>query len=237
MSPKIIQNKTLAERAYMQIKEAILTNEYLLGQELSIGSLAEALGISPTPVREALARLSNEGLIEYHANRKARVSTINEVDVLEIYEARRLLEPYVATRVPEALSRDSRLKNRLLALRTKTEKLCEVSPGQRKPREYSEVDLQLNDIMLRAVKSGLLREIVTLVENRSLRTRTVVEATCSPSRIGALFKTAEEHLRIIDALLSGDRVRIREAVLSHLTNGETRTLEVLSRKHEEGVAA
>ncbi len=63
MLPKINKTKTKSEQAYEVIKESIIKNELLPGEEISIDSLASSLGISHTPVREAVARLGNDGLI------------------------------------------------------------------------------------------------------------------------------------------------------------------------------
>ena len=93
MLQKINRTQTKGEQAYQVIKASIIKNELLPGREVSIDSLANSLGISHTPVREAVARLGNDGLINYEAHKKLKVSQISADHVSQIYEVRKLLEP------------------------------------------------------------------------------------------------------------------------------------------------
>jgi len=113
MAVQKLENATLRERAYNAIKDSILRNELLPGEVLSIDSLAKALGISQTPVREALTKLSADGLLEYERNKGFRVASITEDDVHETYEVRRLLEPYVARLVVNKVPTDPKLRRKL----------------------------------------------------------------------------------------------------------------------------
>ena len=71
-----LEDRTLRDRAYNAIKKSILSNEMLPGQSFSIGSLAGELGISETPVREALVKIKAEGFIEYEPHKKPLVAKI-----------------------------------------------------------------------------------------------------------------------------------------------------------------
>ena len=104
MRVDLIETKTLREQAYRRIKKLILQNGFMPGEYLSINSLATALGISHTPVREALARLQTDGLIHYESHKRLRVSDITEEDISQVYNLRKLLEPYAARLVIKAIS-------------------------------------------------------------------------------------------------------------------------------------
>ncbi len=86
----------LNARAYESIREAILSHRMEPGQMLSIGRLADELGISRTPVRDALLRLAEEGFISMVPFRGAFVTSISPRDVEEVYELRSLLHGYAA---------------------------------------------------------------------------------------------------------------------------------------------
>jgi DNA-binding GntR family transcriptional regulator len=86
----------LNQRAYEAISEAILSGRFKPGQMLSIGRLADELGISRTPVRDALLQLQKEGLIKLVPFRSAFVTGISHRDVAEVYELRSLLHGYAA---------------------------------------------------------------------------------------------------------------------------------------------
>jgi DNA-binding GntR family transcriptional regulator len=99
---------TSAERALGALREVILRGELPAGARLGEVELAERLGVSRTPVREALARLAAEGLVQIVPNRGARVATWT-VDELEgVFELRALLEPELtALAVPQATAEDA----------------------------------------------------------------------------------------------------------------------------------
>ncbi len=75
------------------LRRRIVDGEELPGERLVIASLATLLGVSPTPVREALARLALEGFVELTPHGSATVAPITVEEVIEIYRLRRLLEP------------------------------------------------------------------------------------------------------------------------------------------------
>lgn len=82
-----------AELAYRTIRDDILTGRIAPGAVLSQVTLAQALGISRTPLREALSRLTSEGLVTSDFNRRVRVSELDLDDLDQIYAARFALEP------------------------------------------------------------------------------------------------------------------------------------------------
>ena len=103
-----------ADRAYGALRDGILDGRYGFGDKLGEIEIAEELGLSRTPVREALRRLGSEGLIEVLPNRGARVRTWTAQDLEETYELRAVLEGLAARRAatridPAALDEMDRL--------------------------------------------------------------------------------------------------------------------------------
>src|ERR1044071_9687316 len=90
-----------ADRAYGALRDGILDGRYGFGDKLGEIEVAEELGLSRTPVREALRRLGSEGLIEVLPNRGARVRTWTAQDLEETYELRAVLEGLAARRAGE----------------------------------------------------------------------------------------------------------------------------------------
>lgn len=225
-----IKTKTLRERAYEGIRDSVLKNELLPGQGLSIDMLAQAMGISHTPVREAVVRLSREGLLDYAPNKKLRVTRITENDVRQVYQVRMMLEPQVAGLLPAALAADPELRKRFKRLQAKNEKWCAKGYNGRSD-DFYEVDFELNAILSTAIENTLLREVFTFVGDRSLRIRTFVEATFKASPTKKVFHTiAEEHSAIIEAILAGDFGQIQATVAQHLSNSEERTLLTIAEQ-------
>ncbi|MGI5325151.1 GntR family transcriptional regulator [Actinomadura nitritigenes] len=86
------------DTAYDALRRMILSGEAAAGSRLGEAELAETLGLSRTPVREALQRLGADGLVEVLPHRGARVVRWTRRDLEEIFELRSLLEPYAAAR-------------------------------------------------------------------------------------------------------------------------------------------
>jgi DNA-binding GntR family transcriptional regulator len=230
MLPKINKTKTKSEQAYEVIKESIIKNELLPGEGISIDSLAGSLGISHTPVREAVARLSNDGLINYEAHKKLRVSKIIPEDVRQIYEVRRLLEPYAAIRVIDAAPKDPSMMNDLRRIFEKASQVCNSDNDRIDTQAYLDIDAQIDEIFLRAAGKTLFGEVYNFVEERSLRVRTFAEAVSSDSQAELMRLVTAEHLSILEALIEGNIDIAKVRVLQHLKNGEARTLKALQEK-------
>ena len=85
-------HRTLADKAFGMLHDAVLSGSLRPGERLPIEELASAIGMSPMPIREALRRLDAVGLVENVAHRGARVSALSIDDLREIYDSRLALE-------------------------------------------------------------------------------------------------------------------------------------------------
>ncbi len=221
-----IKLKTLRDVAYESIKESIMKHELMPGETLTITNLSTLLGISPTPVREAVVRLSNEGILDYEANKRVKVSKIAIEDVSEIYEARRLIEVNISKKFVGSLKKNKGLKKKLEELKEETSNLVRTKQGA---EHYAVIDLKLHELFLDLVGNGIMKELFYILGNKSLRIRTLVEATNKDRGISSevLQNGASEHLAIIEALLSENENQVVGAMETHLINSEKRTLKYL----------
>ncbi len=96
--------RTTVDRAYAELKRRIVGGDYAQGTHLKEEALAEDLGVSRTPVREALRRLSAEGLVVFVQNQGVRVASWGTDDVVQTYEIRALLESKAAELAATELS-------------------------------------------------------------------------------------------------------------------------------------
>lgn len=87
-----IENKTLRQKVYEQLKEKMITAEILPGEHMTLRNLAERLGVSLMPVREALWQLESEGAVVIEANKRLRVNNLTVKEVQEILKIRLDLE-------------------------------------------------------------------------------------------------------------------------------------------------
>ena len=96
--------ENLSARVYHQVKQLILCNEIMPGQKLHHQQLSERLGVSRTPVREALTRLGQEGYVSFLPNRGFTCKEIRLQEAEELYELRESLEAFAVEKAVEKLT-------------------------------------------------------------------------------------------------------------------------------------
>ena len=97
---------TKSDYAYTRIREGILLGEFEAGTVLNQALLAKTIGVSTTPLREALRRLKSEGLVELDAHRDARISALTAEEARDLLEIRRSLDPLAAALAAERRTKD-----------------------------------------------------------------------------------------------------------------------------------
>ena len=228
---KKVPNETLQEKVYRSLKDSIIKNEMMPGDVLSIDSLSEDMGVSPTPVREALAKLSAQGLVINARNKKARVAPITKADVREIYEVRKLIEPRATEFAAEEIASDQKLKRELEKMKDLAGKIREsAEEGPLDPAQYEDylkIDLSLEETVEMALGNSLLNNLLAQVSDHSLRIRSFTEASSEEHVPEVVLSNTNEHLEIIEKILSMDGDGVRNAVDEHLENALNRTLKAL----------
>ena len=207
---------SLAKRAYGNIREMILARRLSAGETLSEDRLASELSISRTPVREALLLLQSEGLIEKQVNQPFRVRIVSNREYFQSMRLRELLEgeaiEMAAGKIDPAPLAD--VEKDMLAL--------EANPAVPAEQHWA-ADEKLHDMIADASGNDVMAQVI-----RDLRvTARIFELSGLPSRFRP---DTEEHLQIIAALRSGDPVRARESMVSHirsLTNDVLATMASL----------
>ena len=189
-----------AERAYAHTKQRILHGE-LDGELLSEGMVAEELGVSRTPVREAFLRLQAEGLMRLYPKRGALVVPVGPTEAREVIEARRVVECGCV----DAALRDPGLPARL-------NELLDQQAQAAGTQWFTEMDAAFHAAIVEAAGNSLLSFFYAGLRDRQMRliataVRTVDERT---SEILA------QHREIVRAVDSGDADRVRGLLSDHL---------------------
>lgn len=152
--------RTASSTAAEMIRQAIVDGRLAPGQRLTEERLARELGISRTPVREALKVLQSEGLVDAAPNRSATVRAYEPGDLEDIYQLRALLEGYAARRAAGRLSEE-----KLLALRASCERFEAMSFAD-DLREVVRENFVFHNTILEAAGStrlsGMVRQVVEL---------------------------------------------------------------------------
>lgn len=196
---------TLTARIAGAVRDAITEGRVRPNARLSVPRLAEQLGASRTPVREALLLLENEGLVRFERNRGIRVLETPLHDLDEIFTLRLLLEvPATERAVPRLTTGD------LAALRGCLERMGERADVTDEPG-FMAVDREFHDLLLRAAGNARLADTVVGLRHlvRSLRPSTA-------GRSRTLHEIREEHVAILDRAEAGDARGAARAMQEHL---------------------
>ncbi len=215
---KKVKKSTLKDVVGAQIKDWILTNQLSPGQPLVIDQIASSLGVSHTPVREALAMLELDGLVELSSYQNPRVADITETDVREVYEMRLLTETWAIERCVLTLS------DEILDMFGQMLNKARAEAEQGKFQAHLDSDVTLHQTVLQSTGNALFMMLASKVHERSVRIRSLVEVQGKPQDVCAIIS---EHDQILAALRKRDPQESRKTMQNHLEAGQLRTLKVL----------
>ncbi|MDX6363086.1 GntR family transcriptional regulator [Streptomyces sp. NPDC058274] len=200
------------EKAYAYLKDTVLTDPAMQGEYLSEQEIADRIGVSRTPIREALLLLAAEDLVELVPKRGARVAPLSGREITELMELRGIVERYAAQQVIGAggapVPELAELLERQRAL-----------SGPEQAKEFIDVDHLFHSTLVSAVGNALLNRHYDGLRSRQVRAGVVALY----NRQGRQEAVLDEHRAIVDALASGDAAAACAAIDSHLES----TLKVL----------
>ena len=207
----------LRDHAYKQIHGMLLAGELAPGQTVSEQSLARKIGISRTPVREAIRRLEQEGVLE----QAPRVGTIvrqpKRRDLEELYQLREALEPYAVAQIggrvgPEDLDLLARLCEEIRSIGGELKRTRQPAADASWMRQLLSADLGFHMVLLRA--SGNRRLMKIIADSRVL-TR-IFGTPRQEHNLAVIEETYRFHRRILDALRKGDGESARKLMAEHI---------------------
>lgn len=204
-----------SEQARQIIKRLILDGTYQPGQRIKESEIAKALGISRSPVREAVMMLSNEGLIELHPQRGIFVHGFDLPEIRELYEVRQALEGQAVRLAAERAGREEIAKLReFLDLMERVLEENEAHPenlGGRTPTDPFPADL---DFHMEVAKLANNERLTGYVEE--VNTQLQLAKARSTDRPGRAREAHREHLAIYEAMKNGDSDEAERAMKANL---------------------
>lgn len=211
-SEKIVPAQ-LEGRVYERLRDAIAGGALPPGSQLVEARIAEELGVSKTPVREALIRLQRDGLVRIEPYRGARVLEPSEDDIREVLELRSLLECHIARDL--AIRRPSEVVDALESCVMESKAALGAGDGQAlfdSLTEFSDLMAEAcgNDRMVKLLAD--LRNVLLLIGTTSLR---------APGREA---RSIAEHEAILAAIRRGDADAAAEATVAHIRSIERDSL-------------
>jgi DNA-binding GntR family transcriptional regulator len=198
---------TKSDFAYRTLREKILSGEFAPGQVLNQATLARTIGISTTPLREALRRLKSERLVELDAHRDARVTELSPEEARDLLEVRRSLDPLAA-----ALAAERRTKADIADIR-------DAARGVEPLLHDFGVDhliahRRFHTAIYRASHNDLLIATLDGLWDKADRYRRVGLATERSQ--AERDEKAAEHARLIDCVVAGDAEGAAEVMHQHI---------------------
>ena len=210
-------NASLEEKVYIELQEAILSEALKKGESLTELSLSEKLGVSRTPVRSALQRLSEVGLVKIVPNRGAVVLGVTKEDILDIYRIRMRLEGLASAMA--ALNMSDADKKKL----TETVELSEFYLSKNNTENLKELDTSFHRMIYEASGSRTLARILS-----DLHLNTKGYRRISLAIPGRLERTTKEHREILNAILAGDAEKADRLTSEHIEHALANMLTALS---------
>ena len=208
----------LRDVVFNTLRGAILRGDLKPGQRLMEIQLANQLGVSRTPVREAIRKLELEGLVKMVPRKGAEVAQISEKHLKDVLEVRSALEELAGELACERMTAEE-----LEQLKEINRRFMEVI-GSDDITAIANVDESFNMVIYGATRNERLTQMVNALREQVYRYR--LEHIKDKAGRGAL---ADEHAEIIRALADRDATKTRKCIRGHILQQETTIKELLKR--------
>ena len=195
---------SLANQVYQQIEKNILSGVYKAGEIISESKLSEELGVSRTPIREAIARLENDKLIGITPSGTV-VLGITDEDVADMFAVKRALEPMVVKMAAMNISDEDLAKLKEILDQQ------EFYQEKKNIEKVRNLDTQFHDIIYSASGSPIFQAVLSPIHHKLMKYR-----KDSLTNEGRSRYSTEEHVKIYEAIQAGNQEKIEELVLKHV---------------------
>jgi len=216
-----IQNKieTSAAQVASILRQSIIAGELKPGTRLREAELSKSINISRSPIREALRMLESEGLVQINPNKGAFVTQLNEKDLSEIYELRKLLEVYAVRTACELMTGED--LRELKGLFHEMEKKLELKDYI----GYLNTSHEFHECYIKKCENGRLFNLFRVLRNSILATQ-VLAYSYPDHGVDSL----QEHRNILQAFFKKDPKKVEDYLKKHLESGYKRAMKFLKSR-------
>lgn len=207
LQKEVIDKYSLRGRVFNKIREDILSGVYQENEELKENTIGLELGVSRTPVREALRQLELEGLVTIIPNKGAYVTGITSKDIHDIYMIRSYLEGLCAKWACEHITEDQ------LEAMDEILYLSEFHARRSHHEQLVELDNKFHDLIYKASGSKILDHVLSDFHHYVERIRKI-----TLSRATRATKSNEEHALILEAIKKRDGNLAESLAHDHIMN-------------------
>jgi len=217
----------LIDSVYARLRDLILSNVLRAGQKLVDRDLAEQLGVSRTPVREALGRLAMMGLVEARSRRGYYVKQYTAEEMSDLYEFRRILEVNAA-RLAAENAEPSHLAEfeRILV---ESEKLSANPTSQ---AETVKLDLEIHDLIARASGNESLHKAIRNLMDKVMCFIWVDWVDAATADAVSIAAAHSEHKGLIERIMEGDAEGAAKHLGDHIDNAREGLAEMLRARED-----
>lgn len=204
--------RPVTEVAYNLLYDLIIGGRLIPGQKLTVKGLSDELGISRTPVHDALLRLQGDGLVSIEPRKGTYVSRLTAERVADIMDIRRALESLACE---SAIARIGAAQiRRLRGINTAMRQVADADGEEGKSqRDHDALNREFHDVIVGASGNTVLLDIYNSLKAHVIIARAHTGAPLWRARVA---QECDEHERIVDALESRDLPALQEALTRHL---------------------
>jgi GntR family transcriptional regulator, rspAB operon transcriptional repressor len=214
-------SQSLRERIYNDLRAQILSGKIEAGTRLVETTLAKELGVSRTPVREALHKLGLENLVQSIPRVGYLVNDMSEYEVDDLFATRAAIEQLVARRALERITREE--LDQIEKNMAKTDQI--IRTGQTK--KMIDLDTEFHEIICRASRSRRLYQIAQTLREHMLKFRKACLHFPEIAR-----RARDDHFEILKAFRAKDPAKLDEAMGSHMAHTKKDILDHIRRLRE-----
>lgn len=217
---------SIADQIFEQLQDEILSGKYKKGEILSEAKLSEELGVSRTPIREAVRRLEQERILD-ETGRGIVVVGISAEDMLDMYDIRIQLEGQVAARAAKNVT-DEQLNEMQEVI--DLQKFYTDKPGDvsNKSNNIRDMDSSFHELLYRASGSVVFHDTLSNIHKKIIKFR-----KASVSDKSRAEQSYEEHLAILDALRLHEPELARSRTVQHIINARDNIKKRLAMIEEQ----
>lgn len=195
--------RTIAQQVYDRLRRDVLTGSLEPGHWIRELDIADAIGVSRTPVREAVRRLAQDGLLEVAPNRGVRVAVVSTTHVDDVYEVRELVEGLAARRAAERA-----LPSDIHTLRGLLDRIDRLAPGD--AAMHIEADDALHRRIAEIGRNAAALDVLERLNGKITRIKVLTSDT-NPSPT-----TRSQHAAIVEAIAISDAAAAERAMRAHI---------------------
>ena len=215
-------SSSLEEKVYLSLEEQIISQKLCPGESVTEMKLSRELGVSRTPVREALQRLDREGLIKLIPNKGAVVLGISEQDLMDIYKIRMRLEGLAAR-----IAAEKRDEAFCRELRDNVE-LTEFYMTKGNIEKVKNLDSEFHDIIYRCCESRMLGKTLSELHRYISSYRKL-----SLAASGRIDRSLSEHREIYEAIAGGKADSADALMSEHVERALENLLQILNKDEKD----